>query len=100
MEGFIVGIGRPRERVGIIDLEVVPAEVYKVTVITEQERDTECGNFGVSDNLHVEETGIIDITFTPEAEDVLGGEGTRVIKYGRYFVGLLLIFRSWGLIWC
>ena len=38
LERFIVGIGRTRETFGIIDLEVVPAGVYKVTVTTKNER--------------------------------------------------------------
>ena len=35
VEGFIFGIGRPMETFGIIDSEVVPAGVCKVTVIPE-----------------------------------------------------------------
>ena len=35
VEGFIFGIGSPRETVGIIDSEVVPTGVCKVTVIHE-----------------------------------------------------------------
>ena len=39
-KGYILGIGRPRETVGIIDLEAVTAGVCGVTVITEKERYT------------------------------------------------------------
>ena len=39
-EGFIFGIGRPRETVGNIDLEMVPAGVCKVTVTTNHEEYT------------------------------------------------------------
>ena len=35
VEGFIFGIGHPRETVGIIDSEVVPVGVCIVTVIPE-----------------------------------------------------------------
>ena len=38
IKGFIVGIGRPRETVGVIDLEVVLEGVCGVTVTTGQER--------------------------------------------------------------
>ena len=38
VEGFIFGIGSPRETVGIIDSEVVPTGVCKVTVTTKHER--------------------------------------------------------------
>ena len=38
VKGFTVGIGRPMETVGIIDLEVVPTGVCRVTVTPEQER--------------------------------------------------------------
>ena len=34
VEGFIVGIVRTKETFGIIDLKVLPAGVYKVTVTT------------------------------------------------------------------
>ena len=44
-EGFIFGIGRPRETVGIIELEMVPVGVCKVTVTTNHEGYTECGAF-------------------------------------------------------
>ena len=73
MKGFIVGIVRPRETVGIIDLEVVPTGICGVTVNTKQERQTQGGTFGVTDNLHHWDIGIIDLTFILHTED--GFEG-------------------------
>ena len=43
------------------------------------------------------ETGIIDLTFILEAGGVLKGEGPISINYGRSFVRILILFRSWVL---
>ena len=87
MKGFIVDIGCPRETVWIIDLELVPAGVYKVTVTTYHESYTECGAFGIVDTLHMGETGIIDLTFILEAEDVIEGYVPIRLKHVRYVFG-------------
>ena len=67
---------------------MVPAGVCRVTYTTKQEKYTKRGTFGVADTLHLGETGILDLTFILEAEDVLGIEGPSGLKSGRYFVGL------------
>ena len=87
MKGFIVGIRRPKETVGIIDLEVVPAGVCGCTVTTNQESYTEGGKFGVVDSLHHWETWILHLTFILDAEGVFEGEGTSGLKHGCSFVG-------------
>ena len=88
MKGCIICIGRPRETVWIIDLEVVPAGVCGVTVTTNQEKWTEIGTFGVSDKPHHWEKGVNYINFFLDAEDAFEREGPRWLKQGSYFVGL------------
>ena len=88
MEGFIFVIGHPRETVGIIDLEVVPAGVCRVTVTTNQESYIEGGVFSVEYTICVGDTGIIYITFILEAGGFLDGEGPRGFNHGHSFVGL------------
>ena len=52
MKRLIVGVGSPREMVGIIDFEVVTTGVYGVKVNAGKETYTEGNNFGVADTLH------------------------------------------------
>ena len=88
MKGCIVCIGRPRETVWIIDLEVLPTGFCRVTVTTERESETEGGAFGVADALHHWETGVRDITFFIGVEDAVEGEGARWLEHISSFVGL------------
>ena len=88
VKGSIVLIGCPMDTVSIIDLEVVPAGICGFKVTPEKESYTEGGTFGVADTLYHWETGILDITFILDTEDVFEGEGPRRLKHDRYFVGL------------
>ena len=88
MKGCIVCISRPRDMVWIIDLEVVPAGVYGVTVTTGQERYTEIGNFGVADTLHQWHTGVRDITFVLDVGGVFEVYVPFWLEHGSSFVSI------------
>ena len=70
MKRLIVGVGSPREMVGIIDFEVVTTGVYGVKVNAGKETYTEGNNFGVADTLHHWEMGVLYLTVVLDAEDI------------------------------